>query len=318
MDFDKRDIYRYFRDELSKKEIEKLDQWIAESESNRRIYESMREEFLTLIETASLESITGRTDKRRNKIRRIVWAVAANVAAVIAIFFLATWVVDNSVNNQINQSRLMAEAPVGQRVDLTLSDGTKVCLNSGATLYYPTVFRGKNRRVSIDGEAKFIVTHDKKHPFIVETYAANVTVLGTKFVVNAVESENEFMTSLIEGKVQINEKNTGDGIWTLKPNQTIRKDGSSFSIDNKLDSQAIFWSEGLINISNISFESLMKRLAKVYGVKIVIRREEMPVINCVSGEVRVADGIDHVLKVIHYVADFKYSRDNTSGIIYID
>ena len=318
MEFDERNIYRYFRDELSEKETEELDRWIAESDEHRRTYQRMREEFLALVETASLESITGRKDEHRSRIRRIVWAVAANVAAAVAIFFLATWYVDQSVNREIDRSRLVAEAPVGQRVDLTLPDGTRVCLNSGAVLHYPSVFRGKDRKVSIEGEAKFMVTHDSSHPFTVETYAADVTVLGTVFVINAEEEENVFMTSLIEGKVQVSEKGTGDGSWTLKPNQTIRLEEGAFNIANELDSQTMYWSEGLVNISNISFADLMGRLEKAYGVDIVIRRKDLPAINCTSGEVRVTDGIEHALKVIQYVADFKYTRDNGTGVYYID
>lgn len=47
----------------------------------------------------------------------------------------------------------MVEVPKGQRVNLVLSDGTKVCLNSNSRLHYPAVFSGKQRHVELEGEA---------------------------------------------------------------------------------------------------------------------------------------------------------------------
>ena len=67
----------------------------------------------------------------------------------------------------------------------------------------------------------------------------------------------------------------------------------------------------------MSFDDLMRRFEKAYGVDIVIQRDKMPDIDCTSGEVRVSEGIDHALKVLQHIADFKYHRDNSTGIIYI-
>lgn len=314
MIIDKNFINRYFRGELSDKESEKLDSWIAESDENRKTYKQLRTEFLMLSESASQESVV---TKPKVNVRRILWSVVASAAAIAGVFFLATWMVNDSVNQEINANRLYVEVPEGQRMDLTLPDGTRVNLNSGAEFSYPMAFRGKERKVSVEGEAKFSVTHDDKHPFVVETYAADVTVLGTEFVVAADEQENEFLTSLIEGKVKVDNKDKSQS-WTLKPDQTIRKEAAGFIVRDGLDSQALYWSEGLVNISGIGFEELMHRLEKAYGVDIVIRRADIPRINCTSGEIRVSDGIEHALKVIGYVADFRYTRDHATGKVYID
>ena len=314
MKIDKKHIYRYFRGELSDKESVKLEQWIAESDEHKKTYEALRTEFLMLVESANQESLFS---KVKPKVKSILWTVAASAAAIAGIFFLATWMVNDSVNKEIDSNRLYVEVPLGQRMNLTLPDGTEVSLNSGANLSYPMAFRGKERKVSIEGEAKFSVTHDEDHPFVVETYAADVTVLGTEFVVCADAKANEFTTSLIEGSVQVTDRQTTES-WVLKPNETIQRENGTFSINSGLDSQALYWSEGLINISGIEFDDLMKRLQKAFGVDIVIRRPDIPQINCTSGEVRISDGIEHALKVIGYVADFRYTRDNGTGKVYID
>ena len=71
--------------------------------------------------------------------------------------------------------------PRGGECMITLYDGTKVWLNSGSTLKYPTKFSGKERRVILTGGAFFDVTHDPEHPFIVTSPKMTLTVKGPSF-----------------------------------------------------------------------------------------------------------------------------------------
>lgn len=79
------------------------------------------------------------------------------------------------------QQQTVIEAPAGQHVRISLNDGSEVDLNSGSRLIYPSIFSGKERRVKLVGEARFDVSHNEKQPFIVETFAYDVRVLGTDF-----------------------------------------------------------------------------------------------------------------------------------------
>lgn len=96
--------------------------------------------------------------------------------------------------------------PAGQHIDVQLPDGTKVCMNALSELHYPTFFIGRERKVQLKGEAFFDVSHDRKHPFVVETYACDVEVLGTKFNVKARSEDGEFVASLVEGKVRVTDR----------------------------------------------------------------------------------------------------------------
>ena len=72
-------------------------------------------------------------------------------------------------------------APYGTVSTLTLPDSSKVWLNAGSTLKYPTAFTSNVREVEMSGEAYFEVHADKKHPFIVSTGDLKVTATGTAF-----------------------------------------------------------------------------------------------------------------------------------------
>ena len=76
--------------------------------------------------------------------------------------------------------------PRGSKViNLALSDGTKIWLNSESSLRYPTAFTGKERSVEITGEAYFEVAKDPSKKFIVSSRGIRTEVLGTHFNVNA-------------------------------------------------------------------------------------------------------------------------------------
>ena len=93
--------------------------------------------------------------------------------------------------------------PAGQRINITLADGTNVWLNARTTIQYPITFNEKERLVKLDGEAYFDVTKDKSKPFIVQTNNYNVEVLGTKFDVDSYSETEIFETTLMEGSVRI-------------------------------------------------------------------------------------------------------------------
>ena len=72
--------------------------------------------------------------------------------------------------------------PRGETFKVVLSEGTEVFLNSDSRLAYPTIFKGKERVVSLGGEAYFKVTKDAEHPFIVKSGNIQVRVLGTNLM----------------------------------------------------------------------------------------------------------------------------------------
>src|SRR5690606_16862758 len=67
--------------------------------------------------------------------------------------------------------------PYGGQYKVELSDGTKVWLNAGSSLRFPTTFRGAEREVAVTGEVYFEVAENPSMPFIVDVSGARIKVL---------------------------------------------------------------------------------------------------------------------------------------------
>lgn len=160
--------------------------------------------------------------------------------------------------------------PQGGQYQLTLPDGTKVWLNAASSITYPAVFVGKERKVTINGEAYFEVAKNKEMPFMVEVRGmSTVEVLGTSFNINAYSNEETVNTTLVEGSVKINKR------VVLKPGQqAVVKDPAAVSVVNNADlEKAIAWKNGLFSFNNADLVSVMRQLERWYGVKVIYQRD---------------------------------------------
>ena len=91
--------------------------------------------------------------------------------------------------------------PKGGEYRITLPDGTRVWLNAGSSLKYPTFFANNQREVTLDGEGYFEVSENADRPFIVHTQSLDVRATGTSFNLKAYPQEECIATTLLSGKV---------------------------------------------------------------------------------------------------------------------
>lgn len=166
----------------------------------------------------------------------------------------------------------MLENPRGSKiVSITLSDGTKVWLNSESTLKYPTYFSGKERKVQITGEAYLEVAHNAKQPFIVLKKNTEVTVLGTRFNINTYEEEPSLKITLLEGKVSV--KHNGKSAL-LAPGQqaVINRSEGKISVSDEIDTgDAIAWLNGQFVLDGTQLTSLMNQISRWYNVEVIYK-----------------------------------------------
>ena len=158
--------------------------------------------------------------------------------------------------------------PMGGEYRLVLPDGSKVWLNSGSTLRFPTLFNGPERIVELKGEAYFEIAKNAQMPFRVRTNnAMDIKVLGTHFNVMAYDDEKNINTTLIEGSVEVLK---GSGKTMLKPGQEaiLNRGSGNIKVAPADVEQAIAWKNGNFIFYNENIESIMRKVSRWYNVDV--------------------------------------------------
>lgn len=231
-------------------------------------------------------------------------------------------------SKSINQSILKNDkiafntlvVPYGRRSQIELSDGSKVWLNSGTKLVYPSRFSENNREVYLEGEAAFDVTHDKNRPFRVITDNQKIEVLGTVFNVSNYTDESAISTVLKSGSVQISYK--GNSIFNSK--EILKITPGTLAVYNKntnemnakeVEIEKYFsWIDGKLTFQNDNLKFIMKRLSRYYNVDIVINNEDVEK-QTFSGDLDLRESAEKVIKLIKETSNFDYSITNENKII---
>ena len=254
---------------------------------------------------------------QRRRIWRQVVRYSLRSAAAVILMIGAAYTGKTLYRNALSQQNMSIVVPAGQQMSLTLPDNSQVQLNSGTRLEYPVVF-GKTRSVKLSGEALFDVAPDRKHPFIVQTFASDIRVLGTKFNVLADAERGEFTTTLIEGQVQVTNRANSNERITMYPHDVVSLSNGRLYKERAEDFAELCWTEGLVHLKRMPFDELMAKFERAFNVEIRIECERMPQINVMSGEVRISDGVDYALQILQQVSTgFSYTRDEKTNVIVI-
>ena len=209
--------------------------------------------------------------------------------------------------------------PIGERLSVTLDDGSVVMLNAGSTMTYPSSFEGADRReVLVTGEAYFEVAKNPNKPFIVRTSKMYTQVYGTIFNVSAYPEDNINEVVLVEGSVGVGTdlRESLEGPQMLKPSQkasSIPGEGNEFLIEDVDVSPYISWTKGILVFENEPMGKIIKRLERQYGIQIDNRFEQLE-------ERRFTgmfdeESIDRVLRTIQAHTHFSYDVKNEMIII---
>ncbi|HEX9826769.1 MAG TPA: FecR domain-containing protein [Flavobacteriaceae bacterium] len=183
--------------------------------------------------------------------------------------------IENREKRKENRDKLVYNTltiPRGGQFQLTLSDGTRVWLNSETQLKYPVSFTdGESRQVElVYGEAYFDVSPSTEHKgsdFKVYHSQQEVQVLGTQFNIKAYKDETNIFTTLVEGKVVVNHQGK-----TQSLNPGLQSDLNS--VTNMLSVLAVnvynevSWKEGVFSFHRKSLKDIMIVLSRWYDMDV--------------------------------------------------
>lgn len=158
--------------------------------------------------------------------------------------------------------------PRGGQYQVMLEDGSKVHLNAGSSLRFPSVFTGNKREVTLTGEAYFEVVKDSK-AFVVRLPAPNgeIEVMGTVFNVNSYANEEAALTTLVEGRIRYG-NNTQSVI--LQPGQQAASMADQPIRVNNVDvALATAWKNGYFQFSSSDIQSVFRQLERWYDIDVV-------------------------------------------------
>ena len=245
-------------------------------------------------------------ERRANKRRVLhISRLTLKYAAVFALLF-STWFLSEKYTLEKHRDEaIWIEAPQGQRVYLTLADGTEAWLSSRTKIKVPNQFNNKERVVELDGEGFFAVKKDVKRPFIVKTKQYNVQVLGTQFNVFAYSTSTDFETDLLKGSVYVYHRDDKESGLYLKPDEKVfLKDGTLLKSASNFK-QSKYLKNGIFTFEDKPFGELLTRLELWYDVKFTVTKPEIREY-VFSGKFRQSDDIANILQAIQEVGKFNF------------
>ena len=193
--------------------------------------------------------------------------------------------------------------PYGKKSELLLADGTKVWLNAGSRLAFPSKFTKNIREVFLEGEACFEVEKNEEQPFIVKAGKLEIKVLGTHFNVSAYPTDNVIETVLLEGSVSVERARTlglGKSEVLLKPNQkaSFKKEKNDFSITDETDADIyIAWTYGWLKYERENLKSVLRKVERYYNVEIRLP-DNYPQDDKITGKLDLKESLNEAMGIL--------------------
>jgi transmembrane sensor len=190
--------------------------------------------------------------------------------ASVALVLVAAWIWKSQSPGSVFKTAVTANR---EKIEIVLSDGSRVRMNSGSSLKYPDRFTGTERRVDLSGEAFFDVAHDGK-PFVVMTDNAKTTVLGTCF--NVWSRDNQTRIIVKQGRVQF-ESRRFDHAMILNRGQSSRAEGdmptaAPVSVNTE---RLLGWLRGRLVFDKTPVPEIIGELERTFGASIELKGPDL-------------------------------------------
>ncbi len=249
-----------------------LHEWLEAAPDNRRIYDTLAKQWMeveALIKgvefdtAAAWEKVAAKTVdvkpvpvRRSISLRSISWAAAAILVVGVLLYRVAVPGYSEEV---------FAE---NGNLEVVLPDDTHVTLHKGSKLAYNKTFTGKERKVSLEGEAFFKVHRDEQHPFVIDAQAARVQVLGTAFDLKC--SDKAASVAVVEGKVKFSAGDDKNTYVVLTKGQQAQLNNDKIVSGAIEDENFLYWKTGIISYHERELQAAVTQLSKIFEKDITL------------------------------------------------
>lgn len=328
-------LAKYIANECTPEEQEMVSVWLAEDATHRQLLKEYKEiwdvssefkrteDFDVELDWAVLQSrMESEHNERTFKVHKSKnifslysnWSVFARVAAIVLIAVTIGVYTNQKYINEVPEVKpILREISMsrGQRGSLTLSDGTKVLINSDSKITLPPVFKSDIREVYLEGEAFFEVAKNPNKPFVIHTRGAIVQVLGTSFAIKSFPEDEEVQMVVEEGVVSFRaEKQSIDEGVILTAGKVGHLDLEEKTIvteDAKDLDAYLSWREGYLTFQNTSMKEVKKQLERKYDIEVSFTSESINQLQ-LTAELK-SRSLTYVLETISMSLGLKYKFD---------
>lgn len=204
------------------------------------------------------------------KIRQFLPYAAMLVITICFAVFQITNKKNIPAESSFNNKYTSVIVENGQRSKVVLPDSSIVWLNSGTTLSYSDNFSQNKRNVILNGQAFFQVTHDENNPFSVQCNDLIISVMGTKFDVDAYSGTDKISVVLESGKVKLTHQKYKSINYTLESGELADYDikENTINISHPEIGKITSWKNGLLIFKNDPIQNVFEKLERWYNIEI--------------------------------------------------
>lgn len=163
-----------------------------------------------------------------------------------------------------------AVIPAGYTYTVALADGSRVILNAGSELRFPSRFGNTARVVELKGEAYFEVAKSAV-PFMVKAGEARVQVYGTRFNLLCSEELGVTEAVLVEGSIGMA---VGGQEVRIVPNQRVFvSEDAALLVEHVEAEEYIAWIGDSFSYRKMRLDRIVYDLNRWYGIDIEVPSE---------------------------------------------
>lgn len=279
-------VKRVLNNKGTRQEAEAVARWFSTPEGQEWLSEAITNDselidrgIMAIADDIPADEILARimASIRRKQRRRVILSCAA--ALIPCILLVTMWF---NINDRIGGA-LSADAGMetvttgrGEQKEIVFQDGTSVILNGESSLTYPHRFGISKRSVSLDGEAYFKVSPNKRRAFTVELAGeSSVKVLGTTFNINSYGDSPIIGITLMSGSVEFRNK---ENVYGMQPDQYLAYDKQTgkVRISRLKDSNVnALWTENIIIFQDTAIEDVLHTLQRRFDCDFEIADEKV-------------------------------------------
>ncbi|TJZ62956.1 DUF4974 domain-containing protein [Sphingobacterium olei] len=196
--------------------------------------------------------------------------------------------------------------PYKKKYQIVLADGSKVYLNAGSTLTFPSAFTGKERRVQLEGEGFFEIASMADKQFVVEAGKQQIHVHGTVFNVKAYGDEPYHYTTLMEGKISLRDSESQKELF-LKPGHQLEYEPSTGHTILRSVNPAIAssWTKGMLAFDDTPMDEILRQVGRWYNLEVALTDQALHGISA-TGKIPLYPDVNQVLRKFEKLGDARF------------